>query len=276
MIIFPNTKINIGLNITDKRPDGYHNLETIFYPISLEDALEVTQTENSQEKYIFNTSGLPVKGNSDDNLVIKAYRLVKEKHKNITPIKINLYKNIPMGAGLGGGSSDAASMIMILNNMFQLGLSDNMMEEYASKLGADCAFFIKNRPTFAKGIGNIFKPINLSLKGYYLALVKPDIFISTKEAFANIVTKTPSHSLDTLINEPIEKWKMNIVNDFEDSIFKNHKELETIKNKLYDLGAVYSSMSGSGSTIYGIFKTLPINWEKQFENCYTKELMLKI
>lgn len=276
MIIFPNTKINIGLNITDKRPDGYHNLETIFYPISLEDALEVTQTENSQEKYIFNTSGLPVKGNSDDNLVIKAYRLVKEKHKNITPIKINLYKNIPMGAGLGGGSSDAASMIMILNNMFQLGLSDNMMEEYASKLGADCAFFIKNRPTFAKGIGNIFKPINLSLKGYYLTLVKPDIFISTKEAFANIVTKTPSHSLDTLINEPIEKWKMNIVNDFEDSIFKNHKELEIIKNKLYDLGAVYSSMSGSGSTIYGIFKTLPNNWEKQFENCYTKELMLKI
>ena len=181
MITYPNAKINLGLNITEKRPDGYHNLETVFYPINLQDALEVKPLEESCNKeYTLKTSGTPIKGEPENNLVVKAYRLLKKDFPEMPPVDIHMYKHIPTGAGLGGGSADAAFMIKLLNEKFKLNLSIEQMEIYAAKLGADCAFFIQNKPVFASGIGNIFEPIELSLKGYFLVLVKPDIFVSTK------------------------------------------------------------------------------------------------
>lgn len=177
MLTFPNAKINLGLNITEKRPDGYHNLETVFYPIKLQDALEVNRLEGSDLPYKIHTSGTVIEGNLEDNLVIKAYNLLKTENYQMLPVDIHLFKHIPTGAGLGGGSADAAFMIKLLNEKFKLGISEEKMEEYAARLGADCAFFIKNKPVFASGIGNIFEPIELSLKGYYLVLVKPNIFV---------------------------------------------------------------------------------------------------
>ena len=254
MITYPNAKINLGLNIVEKRPDGYHNLETVFYPINLQDALEVTKLENEDEEYKLKVSGVTIEGEPDNNLVVKAYRLLKKDFPNMAPINIHMFKHIPTGAGLGGGSADAAFMIKLLNNKFKLDLSTEKMEEYAAILGADCAFFIQNKPVFASGIGNIFESINLSLKGYYIVLVKPDIFVSTKDAFANIVPMHPNHSLKEIIRMPIETWRATMKNDFETSVFQKYPEIAAIKDKLYDMGAIYASMSGSGSAVYGIFR----------------------
>ena len=182
MLAFPNIKINLGLSITEKRPDGYHNLETVFYPVALEDALEIRTSSETEKKIILHQYGMEIAGNPEDNLVAKAYSLL-DKEFHLPPVEIHLYKHIPSGAGLGGGSADAAFMLKLLNNKFELGLPDDTLEEYAAKLGADCAFFIKNRPTYAEGIGNIFSPLPLSLKGYRIWLVKPDIFVSTRDAF---------------------------------------------------------------------------------------------
>ena len=260
MIIFPNAKINLGLNITEKRPDGYHNLETIFYPVPLEDALEITVLNSSENKFSLHQSGLEIAGNPETNLVVKAYRLLDEKF-DLPPVDIYLYKNIPSGAGLGGGSSDAAFMLKLLNDKFKLKLSDKILEEYAATLGADCAFFIKNTPTFAEGIGNLFSPVTLSLKGYQLVLVKPDIFVSTREAFAQIHPHKPEHSLREIITVPIEQWKDYMINDFEESVFPQHPAIREIKEELYNEGAIYAAMSGSGSSVFGIFHpdtTLPM------------------
>ena len=194
MITYPNAKINLGLNIVEKRPDGYHNLETVFYPINLQDALEVNLLEG-EEEFSLKVSGVPIEGEPENNLVVKAYRLLKKDYPEMPAIDIHMYKHIPTGAGLGGGSADAAFMIKLLNDKFKLNLSIEKMEEYAAILGADCAFFIQNKPVFATGIGNIFEPIQLSLKGYYLVLVKPDIFVSTKDAFAHIIPTQPTQSL---------------------------------------------------------------------------------
>ena len=194
MITYPNAKINLGLNIVEKRPDGYHNLETVFYPINLQDALEVNLLEEEKE-FSLKVSGVPIEGEPENNLVVKAYRLLKKDYPEMPAIDIHMYKHIPTGAGLGGGSADAAFMIKLLNDKFKLNLSIEKMEEYAAILGADCAFFIQNKPVFATGIGNIFEPIQLSLKGYYLVLVKPDIFVSTKDAFAHIIPTQPTQSL---------------------------------------------------------------------------------
>ena len=254
MITYPNAKINLGLNIVEKRPDGYHNLETVFYPINLQDALEVTKLENEDEEYKLKVSGVTIEGEPDNNLVVKAYRLLKKDFPDMAPINIHMFKHIPTGAGLGGGSADAAFMIKLLNNKFKLDLSTEKMEEYAAILGADCAFFIHNKPVFASGIGNIFESINLSLKGYYIVLVKPDIFVSTKDAFANIVPMHPNHSLKEIIRMPIETWRATMKNDFETSVFQKYPEIAAIKDKLYDMGAIYASMSGSGSAVYGIFR----------------------
>ena len=254
MITYPNAKINLGLNIVEKRPDGYHNLETVFYPINLQDALEVTKLENEDEEYKLKVSGVTIEGEPDNNLVVKAYHLVKKDFPDMAPINIHMFKHIPTGAGLGGGSADAAFMIKLLNNKFKLDLSTEKMEEYAAILGADCAFFIHNKPVFASGIGNIFESINLSLKGYYFVLVKPDIFVSTKDAFANIVPMHPNHSLKEIIRMPIETWRATMKNDFETSVFQKYPEIAAIKDKLYDMGAIYASMSGSGSAVYGIFR----------------------
>lgn len=259
MITFPNAKINLGLNIVEKRPDGYHNLETIFYPIPLQDALEITPWEGGERKYKLAQSGIQIAGDDENNLVVKAYKLLDNLH-NLPPIEINLLKHIPSGAGLGGGSADAAFMLCMLNQHFQLNIPNEQLEVYAAQLGADCAFFVENKPTFAEGIGNIFSPIELSLKGYKLLLVKPDIFVSTRDAFAQIKPKRPTISLKEVAKMPVEAWKTYMVNDFEESVFPQFPAIADIKAKLYDMGAIYASMSGSGSSVFALFKgdaTLP-------------------
>ena len=275
MITFPNAKINLGLNIVEKRPDGYHNLETIFYPINLQDALEVTRRENNDKEYTLHISGSPLEGEPEDNLVVKAYKLLKKDYPGLLPVDIHMYKNIPAGAGLGGGSSDAACMIKLLNDKFSLGLSTERMEEYAVKLGADCAFFIRNKPVFATGIGNLFEPVELSLKGYHIILIKPDIFVSTRDAFAEIKPVRPAVSLKEIVKQPMETWKNSMKNDFEDSVFKKFPEIAAIKDELYDLGAVYAAMSGSGSSVYGIFKAPIENVEDKFCGCFCRQRALE-
>ena len=259
MITFPNAKINLGLNIVEKRPDGYHNLETIFYPIPLQDALEITPWEGGERKYKLAQSGIQIAGDDEHNLVVKAYKLLDSLY-NLPPIEINLLKHIPSGAGLGGGSADAAFMLCMLNQHFQLNIPNDQLEVYAAQLGADCAFFVENKPTFAEGIGNIFSPIELSLKGYKLLLVKPDIFVSTRDAFAQIKPKRPTISLKEVAKMPVEAWKTYMVNDFEESVFPQFPAIANIKALLYDMGAIYASMSGSGSSVFALFKgddTLP-------------------
>ena len=275
MITFPNAKINLGLNIVEKRPDGYHNLETIFYPINLQDALEVTRRENNDKEYTLHISGSPLEGEPEDNLVVKAYKLLKKDYPGLLPVDIHMYKHIPAGAGLGGGSSDAACMIKLLNDKFSLGLSTERMEEYAVKLGADCAFFIRNKPVFATGIGNLFEPVELSLKGYHIILIKPDIFVSTRDAFAEITPVRPAVSLKEIVKQPMETWKNSMKNDFEDSVFKKFPEIAAIKDELYDLGAVYAAMSGSGSSVYGIFKAPIENVEDKFCGCFCRQRALE-
>lgn len=274
MITFPNAKINLGLNITEKRSDGYHNLETIFYPIKLQDALEVTRLEESSEPFKLHISGTTLEGKPDDNLVVKAYNLLKQDFQ-LPPVDIHLFKHIPTGAGLGGGSADCAFMIKLLNEKFHLELSLEQMETYAAKLGADCAFFIQNKPVFATGIGNIFQPIDFSLKGYHLVLVKPNSSVATREAYANITPRKPEVSLLQIIKQPIETWKNSMKNDFEDSVFLTHPEIAAIKDKLYDLGAVYASMSGSGSAVFGIFKSPIENVDEKFGECFCRQRELE-
>ena len=253
MITFPNAKINLGLNITAKRPDGYHNLETVFYPVPIEDALEIHVQHNSTDKkFALHQAGMEITGNAEDNLVVKAYLLL-DKEFNLPPVDIHLYKHIPSGAGLGGGSSDAAFMLKLLNERFELKLTNEKLEEYAATLGADCAFFIKNTPTYAEGIGNIFSPLSLSLKGYQILLVKPDIFVSTREAFSLVRPHTPEYSLKEIITHPISEWKEQMVNDFETSVFPQYPVIGEIKEELYKNGAIYAAMSGSGSSVFGLF-----------------------
>lgn len=276
MISFPNAKINLGLHITEKRPDGYHNLETVFYPIPLEDALEIHPLSPEQEQslllkenrsFVFHPSGIDIAGRVEDNLVVKAYLLLKESFK-LPAIDIHLFKHIPSGAGLGGGSSDAAFMLKLLNERFALHLTIEQLETFAATLGADCAFFIRNTPTFATGIGNIFTPLSLSLTGYQLLLIKPDVFVSTREAFAQITPRQPQHSLQEIIHRPMSEWKECLVNDFEASVFPQFPVIREIKEELYHQGAIYAAMSGSGSSVFGLFApeaTLPT---MEGESCY--------
>ena len=266
MRIYPNAKINIGLNVTERRPDGYHNIETIFYPIGLYDVLSIEPSESAAD-YSFSSSGIEIKGNPEDNLIIKAYRLLRTEYQ-FPPIDISLLKQIPFGAGLGGGSADAAFTLKAINELFDLHISTKELEYFAAKLGADCPFFIQNKPTFATGIGNIFTPVNLSLQGYWLLLVKPDIHISTAEAYAGVTPKVPEIKLSELIKRPIGEWKNLIFNDFEPSIFHKHPKIALIKRELYEMGALYASMSGSGSSVYGIFKKAP-NYKGKFVDCFT-------
>jgi 4-diphosphocytidyl-2-C-methyl-D-erythritol kinase len=270
MITFPNAKINLGLHIVEKRPDGYHNLETVFYPINLQDALEVKVLENSEQPYKLHVSGTAIEGNAEDNLVVKAYQMLKADFP-MPPIDIHLFKHIPTGAGLGGGSADCAFMLKLLNEKFNLSLTAEALETYAARLGADCAFFVRNTPVFASGIGNVFEPIDLSLKGYHIVLVKPDIHVSTKDAYAGVTPKRPEVSLKEVIRQPLETWKECLKNDFESSIFTRFPEIAAIKDKLYDLGAVYAAMSGSGSAVYGIFKNPIENVDEKFGGCFCRQ-----
>ncbi len=255
MLTFPNAKINLGLNIVNRRPDGYHDLETVFYPIPVEDALEVVLMENhtGDGKYSLHLYGTDIAGQVEDNLVVKAYQLLDNLY-GLPPVEIHLVKRVPTGAGLGGGSSDAAAMLKLLNSVCALGLDDATLEEHAARLGADCAFFIKNKPVYAEGIGNVFSPVELSLKGYTLYLVKPDVSVSTKEAYAAIRPHRQEHPLKEVVQLPVAQWRGLMVNDFEESVFPRFPLLREIKEELYCRGAVYAAMSGSGSAIYGLFE----------------------
>ena len=254
MVTLPNAKINLGLDIVSKRPDGYHNLETVFYPIPLEDILEITTVkEESAPDYTFTMHNAVFEGDNNDNLVVKAYKILAADHK-LPKVSIALYKNIPTGAGLGGGSSDAAFTLKMLNEIAELGLSDERLEQYAAQIGADCAFFIKNTPAYATGIGNILTPTTCNISGYTLVLVKPEIHISTNEAYSLVHPAVPETPLTVISQKPVEEWKGLMKNDFEKSVFAAHPSMEGIKEQLYAMGAVYASMSGSGSSFFGIFK----------------------
>lgn len=255
--IKPNAKINLGLNIVSKREDGYHNLETVFYPIGLFDELKVKVLPEN-EVFQFQLKGIKLDSKPGDNLVEKAYRLLAADYK-LSPVRIDLMKKIPVGAGLGGGSSDAAFMLKVLNDIFRIGLNNFQLEQYAAKIGADCAFFIRNKPVFATGTGNIFSTIDINLTGYSWVLVKPQIHVSTALAYANVVPASPEMSLTEIIKQPVSAWKSIMINDFELSVFKQFPEIATIKQKLYDAGALYASMSGSGSSVFGIFENAPGN-----------------
>jgi 4-diphosphocytidyl-2-C-methyl-D-erythritol kinase len=220
-------------------------------------------------------SGVPIEGDAENNLVVKAYRLLKKDFPDMSPINIHMFKHIPTGAGLGGGSADAAFMIKSLNEKFNLKLSIEKMEEYAAILGADCAFFIQNKPVFASGIGNIFENITLSLKGYYIVLVKPDIFVSTKDAFSHITPMHPNQSLKEIVRMPVETWRATMKNDFEESVFQKYPEIAAIKDKLYDMGAIYASMSGSGSSVFGIFREQVEHIEEVFNGCFCRQRALE-
>jgi len=263
MICFPNAKINLGLNIISKRPDNYHNIETVFYPINLCDALEIVPAKDG--KTTFTQTGIPIAGEPEKNLVMKALNLLKTQFE-IPEIDIYLRKNIPFGAGLGGGSSNAAFMLKLVNDFANLQLTTKQLEEYASQIGADCAFFIQNQPVFAEGIGNIFTPTEFSLKGYYLCLIKPDIHVSTQEAYAGIKPQQPTESITKIIQSPINTWKNRLINDFEAGIFTQHPRIGEIKQQLYELGAFYASMSGSGSSVFGIFEEEKTN-KNLFSDC---------
>lgn len=279
MITFPCAKINLGLNIVSKRPDGYHNLETVFYPIPLTDALEIKYMDEkfpSESPCDLKITGNDIDCNEEDNLVIKAYQLLATDFQ-LPRVHAHLVKRIPTQAGLGGGSSDAAYMIRLLDERFRLNIGIPEMERYAAKLGADCAFFITAAPSYAEGIGDVLMPVDVpgaGLGGYYLAVVKPSVAVSTRDAYAAIVPKTPAKCCRDIVRQPIETWKDELVNDFEAPIFAMHPELAAIKQSLYDAGAVYAAMSGSGSALFGIFREQPTGLEKEFEGMFCQVMKL--
>jgi len=248
MLAFANAKINIGLNVTEKLPDGYHNIQTVFYPIQLHDVVELTDATTTTCV----VSGIDNLGDSEDNICYKAFRLLQRDY-NFPEQQITLLKQIPVGAGLGGGSSDAAQLIKIINKKFNLGLSVTEMEQYASALGADCAFFIENKPVYAVGKGDQFTPVGLDLSAYNIVLVKPDIHVSTAEAYAGMQPLPHEEHLPELVQQPVETWKGQVKNDFERMVFEKYPAIADVKQKLYAAGALYASMSGSGSSVYGIF-----------------------
>jgi 4-diphosphocytidyl-2-C-methyl-D-erythritol kinase len=254
MIAFPSAKINLGLKVLEKRADGFHNIETIFYPVKLSDVLEIVPAVDGL--FSFESTGLPVPGAKEDNLCLRAFSLLSADF-HLPPVKIHLHKVIPVGGGLGGGSSDGAHTIRLLDNLFLLGLSDAQMMLYAGNLGSDCAFFILNQPVFAVNKGDVFEPLGLDLSDYRIEIVSPGIHVSTAEAYAMIDLRGESlktgPSLKELISLPVKEWKNFLVNDFEKPVFDKYPELESLKQDLYEKGAIYASMTGSGSSIFGIF-----------------------
>ena len=255
MLTNPIAKINLGLNVVEKRPDGYHNLETVFYPVPITDALEVYPMASEFPSAVdcdLKVTNIHIDGDEQRNLVVRAYNLLKQDFPSLPRVHAHLWKGIPTQAGMGGGSSDCGFMITLLNQMFQLRLSDEQMISYAARLGADCAFFILNRPCYAEGIGEKLMPIELDLKGWYLSLVRPDIPVPTREAFALIKPSHPEVCCREVVKLPVEEWRHQLTNDFEYSVFSAHPELGAVKDRLYHLGAVYAAMSGSGSTIFAL------------------------
>lgn len=259
MISFPNAKINIGLHVTEKRPDGFHNLETVFFPVGWSDILEFAESDQLQ----FTSSGIQISGDPHANLVMKAYRLIKDEYQ-IPPLKIHLHKQIPFGAGLGGGSSDAAFMLLMLNKRFELNISKQKLVEYAAILGSDCPFFILNKPVYATGRGELMNIIDLKLNGLSLLIVKPPYEVSTANAFRFVNPQKPEISLPELMEQPVENWKNRVTNQFESSVFQQLPEIGQLVRTLYEQGAAYASMSGSGSSAFGLFKNLPANLSNIF------------
>ncbi len=253
MIVFPNAKINIGLNVVSRRANGYHNLETIFYPVQLCDALEMVEAERMQ----LTSSGITIDGPAENNLILKAYNLLRADF-NLPPVHFHLRKVIPFGAGLGGGSADAAFALKMLNTYFNLNLGDAELETYATLIGADCPFFIQNKPVFATGIGNEFQDIQLDLTAYHIVILKPSFSVSTAEAYGNVSPANPKFGLTEISSTAISDWKYLVVNDFEKSVFEKYPQIAEVKQLLYDSGAVFASMSGSGSAVFGIFRHLPV------------------
>ena len=271
MISYPHAKINLGLNVVSKRADGYHNLETVFYPIQWCDIMEILPGPQHSKGIEVHMSGLPVAGKHADNLCVKAYELLRKNYP-VRSVKLYLDKQIPMGAGLGGGSSDAAFFVKSMNEIFSLGISDDDMRALVMQLGSDCAFFIDGKPVYAEERGDRFFPVTVSLKGYHVVVVYPNIHVATSTAFANIYPATPAFNCrDVVTKEPIENWKNLLTNDFEKTVFAAHPEIEDVRKKLYDAGAVYASMSGSGSAVYGIFSSTP-NLSSEFTSMQVKIL----
>jgi 4-diphosphocytidyl-2-C-methyl-D-erythritol kinase len=254
MLSFPNCKINLGLYIIGKREDGFHNLETVFYPVPVKDALEIVQTSEASIPVQFSNSGLIAEANTENNICVKAYHLLKKDFPQLPSVKMHLHKTIPIGAGLGGGSADASFTLKLLNDKFRLGITDSQLLHYALQLGSDCPFFIFNKPCIATGRGEILEAINLDLSAYQLLVVNPGIHINTAQAFSQLKNFSPKNHLKEIIQQPIETWKQDLKNDFEKSMFKQHPEIETVKETIYNQGSIYASMSGSGSSVYGLFK----------------------
>lgn len=250
MIRFPNAKINLGLRIVSRRPDGYHNIETVFYPIRLCDALEIVPAEGGETE--LSLSGIVIDGESRDNLVMKAWRRLSSRFP-LPPVSIFLHKVIPFGAGLGGGSADAAFLLSMVRDQFRLPLSDEELAAEASALGADCPFFLYNKPLLAKGIGDEFEPVELTLKSYKMVLVKPPVAVPTAVAYSLVKPADPEEPVRDTIARPVMEWRDRLVNDFEKSVFARFPEIGAIKERLYETGAVYASMSGSGSSVFGLF-----------------------
>jgi 4-diphosphocytidyl-2-C-methyl-D-erythritol kinase len=254
MIVFPNCKINLGLHILKKRVDGFHDLETVFYPVALQEGLEIIQNTSSIEDLQFTTSGLKIEAPDDQNICFKAYQLLKKDFPELPSVKMHLHKVIPSGAGLGGGSSDGAFTLLVLNKKFSLGLDEEQLIQYALKLGSDCPFFIRNKACFATGRGEKMEEVTLDLSNYKIVLINPGIHISTAKAFSGIKPSSHRTSIQQTIQQPIGQWKENLKNDFEDVVFAEYPEIKTIKEDMYRQGAIYASMSGSGSTMYGLFE----------------------
>ena len=277
MITHPIAKINLGLNVVEKRPDGYHNLETVFYPVRIYDAIEVFEMAAdfpSEVDCDLKITNIHIDGDEQRNLVVRAYQLLKQDFPQLPRIHVHLHKGIPTQAGMGGGSSDCGYMLTLLNRQFDLGLSNEQLIGYAARLGADCSFFILNKPCYAEGIGEKLQPISLDLSGWYLAIVRPDIPVSTKEAFSLITPQHPEKNCRDVVMQPVETWRDALTNDFEKSVFALYPKIGQIKQRLYDLGAVYAAMSGSGSSIFGLFQS-PVLLD-EFEAEGTFKTLLKL
>jgi 4-diphosphocytidyl-2-C-methyl-D-erythritol kinase len=269
MIAFPNCKINLGLNIIRKRSDNYHDLETVFYPLGLRDIIEIIPSN----KFECLISGINVPGEISNNLCVKAYHLLKKDFTSLPAVKMYLHKNIPIGSGMGGGSADGTFMLKLLNTKFNLNLSTTLLIDYSLQLGSDCPFFINNKPCFATGRGEVLEPVQIDLSSYSFILINPGIHIKTSWAFSQLTPSTPSKSIREIISQPIETWKQALKNDFEYAVVKEYPAFHIINETLYKAGALYASMSGSGSSFYGIFEknNLPvITFEENFQVVYLK------
>ena len=277
MITFPIAKINLGLNVVEKRLDGYHNLQTVFYPVPIMDALEIAPMSEGFPSDVdcdLKVTNIHIEGDEQRNLVVRAYQLLKKDFPSLPRIHTHLWKGIPTQAGMGGGSSDCAYMIRLLNETFDLQLTNEQMQQYAAQLGADCAFFIESVPCYAEGIGEQLEPISLDLSGWYIGVVRPDIPVPTKEAFSRIHPHYPSLNCREVVMQPVETWRDNLINDSEESVFALHPEIGAVKEQLYKMGATYAAMSGSGSALFGLFKEEPDGLRQAFPDMFTFSTVL--